>query len=551
MELGSGSILNNRYRIIKRLGQGGFAITYLAGDLQMEKEVVIKEFFPYTLASRDRESVAVLPPAGELQIIYQKYRHDFLKEAKIQASLFEITGVVKVLGYFEENETVYEVMEYVDGITLRMFLEEHGELRDFSSVWKQMEPVLEAVAAIHERGYVHRDISPDNIMVQRDGRLKLMDFGASRMYQPDADRQKTMTVLIKDGFTPPEQYNAHGKQGPWTDIYALSAVLYYLLTGYTPESAMERRVRDTLFLPSEFGCEISPETEIKLVSRGLALDPKERYQSVREMENDLVGEAEQVPVEKKKRSDFLPSVVLLTAVAACSAAAAVAFAGSLHLKPPAQAQEYDRDSAESTALRKFLQKHAVSKEKTEKGTVYRLKEADAAALNLTSDINFLNMTREDLLSAYAQDGIRVETVSDQADLTVTEQYGTDSVYFIKTQRLSVPQNDCLVVVKYDLCSEKIHQISIGFQEDTEDLTALCGISSETLQIVQNCLQLPDSYGVDEKELLDDFSRMEAKEPAWMSGFYLGREAKLLIIHTDASFAPTIHFVSFEDGISGL
>ena len=302
MELGSGSILNNRYRIIKRLGQGGFAITYLAGDLQMEKEVVIKEFFPYTLASRDRESVAVLPPAGELQIIYQKYRHDFLKEAKIQASLFEITGVVKVLGYFEENETVYEVMEYVDGITLRMFLEEHGELRDFSSVWKQMEPVLEAVAAIHERGYVHRDISPDNIMVQRDGRLKLMDFGASRMYQPDADRQKTMTVLIKDGFTPPEQYNAHGKQGPWTDIYALSAVLYYLLTGYTPESAMERRVRDTLFLPSEFGCEISPETEIKLVSRGLALDPKERYQSVREMENDLVGEAEQVPVEKKKRS---------------------------------------------------------------------------------------------------------------------------------------------------------------------------------------------------------------------------------------------------------
>ena len=269
------------------------------------------------------------------------------------------------------------------------------------------------------------------------------------------------------------------------------------------------------------------------------------------MENDLVGEAEQVPVEKKKRSDFLPSVVLLTAVAACSAAAAVAFAGSLHLKPPAQAQEYDRDSAESTALRKFLQKHAVSKEKTEKGTVYRLKEADAAALNLTSDINFLNMTREDLLSAYAQDGIRVETVSDQADLTVTEQYGTDSVYFIKTQRLSVPQNDCLVVVKYDLCSEKIHQISIGFQEDTEDLTALCGISSETLQIVQNCLQLPDSYRVDEKELLDDFSRMEAKEPAWMSGFYLGREAKLLIIHTDASFAPTIHFVSFEDGISGL
>ena len=539
MELGSGSILNNRYRIIKRLGQGGFAITYLAGDLQMEKEVVIKEFFPYTLASRDRESVAVLPPAGELQIIYQKYRHDFLKEAKIQASLFEITGVVKVLGYFEENETVYEVMEYVDGITLRMFLEEHGELRDFSSVWKQMEPVLEAVAAIHERGYVHRDISPDNIMVQRDGRLKLMDFGASRMYQPDADRQKTMTVLIKDGFTPPEQYNAHGKQGPWTDIYALSAVLYYLLTGYTPESAMERRVRDTLFLPSEFGCEISPETEIKLVSRGLALDPKERYQSVREMENDLVGEAEQVPVEKKKRSDFLPSVVLLTAVAACSAAAAVAFAGSLHLKPPAQAQEYDRDSAESTALRKFLQKHAVSK------------EADAAALNLTSDINFLNMTREDLLSAYAQDGIRVETVSDQADLTVTEQYGTDSVYFIKTQRLSVPQNDCLVVVQYDLCSEKIHQISIGFQEDTEDFTALCGISSETLQIVQNCLQLPDSYRVDEKELLDDFSRMEAKEPAWMSGFYLGREAKLLIIHTDASFAPTIHFVSFEDGISGL
>lgn len=552
MELASGTILNQRYRIVKKLGQGGFAITYLAGDLQLKKRVVIKEFFPYAMASRDGESAAVLPPEGELQKTYLKYKKDFLKEAIIQASLFEITGVVKVLGYFEENDTVYEVMEYVDGITLRAFLEEHGELLNFTQVWKQMLPVLEAVAAIHERGYVHRDISPDNIMVQKDGRLKLMDFGASRVYQTDTDRQKTMTVLIKDGFTPPEQYDSHGKQGPWTDIYALAAVFYYLLTGYTPESAMERQVQDTLFLPSEFGCEIPPETEMKLVSKGLSLNPKERYQSVWEMESDLVGAETQAPREQKRRKDFLPAAVLLAAAALCSVAAAAAFADSLHLEPPTQAQEYDRDSAKNTELKQYLEEHAASEEETEDGIVYQLKEADAEALSLTSDVNFLNLTREDLLSGYEKEGFHVETVSEKADLTVTEQYGTDTVKFLKTQRLSVPEKDCLVFVNYDLYSEKIHRISIRLQEDTEDLAALSDISNETLQIVQSCLRLPDSAREGKKEFPEDFSEMAAQieegNQASVAGLYLGRDAKLLMLHTDASSGLTVHVIPFKDGI---
>ena len=196
---------------------------------------------------------------------------------------------------FEANNTAYIVMEYLEGITLKQYLGKYGVLQ-FRNLIEMMLPLLEALIEIHSQGLIHRDISPDNIMVQHNGKLKLMDFGAARDYTESGN--KSLTVILKPGYAPPEQYQTHGVQGPWTDIYALCATIYKCLTGITPPDAIARVMDDKFKEPDQLDGKLSPDIK-KILWKGMNIFPEERYQDIVEFGED-VCDALFIPEENKK-----------------------------------------------------------------------------------------------------------------------------------------------------------------------------------------------------------------------------------------------------------
>ena len=204
-------------------------------------------------------------------------------------------GIVKILDFFEANNTAYIVMEYLEGITLKQYLGKYGVLQ-FRNLIEMMLPLLEALIEIHSQGLIHRDISPDNIMVQHNGKLKLMDFGAARDYTESGN--KSLTVILKPGYAPPEQYQTHGVQGPWTDIYALCATIYKCLTGITPPDAIARVMDDKFKEPDQLDGKLSPDIK-KILWKGMNIFPEERYQDIVEFGED-VYDALFTPEENKK-----------------------------------------------------------------------------------------------------------------------------------------------------------------------------------------------------------------------------------------------------------
>ena len=467
-DLSKGIILNDRYRIGQKLGEGGFALTYLAEDLELGQNVVLKEYFPYTLSERDEEG-NVRPIPGEKAVYFQQGKERFLKEAKIQASLFEIPGVVKVLGYFEARDTVYEVMEWINGTTLRKYLENNGEIPVFAEAYGMLEPVFEAVSMIHERGYLHRDISPDNIMVQEDGKVKLLDFGTARQYLANLEQMKTMTVYIKDGFTPLEQYDPHGKQGPWTDIYSLSAVLYFLMTGYTPDNARERQMQDTLFVPSEFGCSIDPETEAKLMKKGLAVNGEERYRSVADMQEDLFGKEQ--PEEQKTSNRRVVIPVLLTACGLflLSLFAGIAWKKSTDLPESVIAGAYDRGSEKYDSFLAFVKDNALDVKDTEDGTVYFLDREAVQEWGEPSNQPLFPCSWDDVTARMGADA--PDTVLDAEDiLTVTDKgYGSLDTSFMNRTQYELP-NGCRIRVSTEIITGRLYSVRLSqMEEDMEEL----------------------------------------------------------------------------------
>lgn len=204
-------------------------------------------------------------------------------------------GIVKILDFFEANNTAYIVMEYLEGITLKQYLGKYGVIQ-FRNLIEMMLPLREALIEIHSQGLIHRDISPDNIMVQHNGKLKLMDFGAARDYTESGN--KSLTVILKPGYAPPEQYQTHGVQGPWTDIYALCATIYKCLTGITPPDAIARVMDDKFKEPDQLDGKLSPDIK-KILWKGMNIFPEERYQDIVEFGED-VYDALFTPEENKK-----------------------------------------------------------------------------------------------------------------------------------------------------------------------------------------------------------------------------------------------------------
>lgn len=273
--------LNGKYLVGKVIGEGGFGITYIGFNMETDLPVAIKEYFPSELATRDTSQGNVITIfSGEAKDLYRDGLEKYLREARNLSMFSDLPGIVTVKDFFYENETAYIIMEYINGMTLKQYLTKVGGRMKQNEVIKMMKPVLESMNKIHEVGIIHRDISPDNIMITRNKQIKLTDFGAARVF--DTEDNKSITVVLKRGYAPEEQYRAKGNQGPWTDVYALCATMYRMITGVTPQEALERIIEDSVEPLSKYDSSIWPETEYAIM-KGLSLRAQDRFQNVDEL----------------------------------------------------------------------------------------------------------------------------------------------------------------------------------------------------------------------------------------------------------------------------
>lgn len=286
-------ILNGKYLIGRVIGMGGFGITYVGWDFYQSRKVCIKEYFPRSVAARRQQgsgqsvsvqySLSVFTQNTEqAQYAYAEGLKSYIKEAENLSKFYLMHGIVSVRDFFYGNNTAYIVMEYIDGMNMKRYAAAKGGKLHPKELFSILRDVLSALNEVHKSNIIHRDISPDNIMITRDLQAKLIDFGAAKDYSIC----RNGPVLLKHGYAPPEQYEQDGKQGPWTDVYSMCASIYYLLTGIRIQNARERMGQDQVKLLQIMGVPVSERQDLA-IAKGLSLIPEERYQTVGELYQDL------------------------------------------------------------------------------------------------------------------------------------------------------------------------------------------------------------------------------------------------------------------------
>ena len=279
------TIIHGSYCIGRVLGFGGFGITYIGADLRNGGAVAVKEYYPSGFVTRIPGNTLV--EASSNYRLFARGKDNFLQEARM---IYHCRNphIPSIYSLFEENGTAYYIMEYLEGNDLRRYLSaSNGRLE-----WSLLEPIvlqiMDALIAVHREGIIHRDVSPDNIYLSSDNTAKLIDFGAARALSTD----KSRSVILKKGYAPLEQYQSHGRQGPWTDIYALGGTMYRALTGEMPEESVERLRNDTLRPPSSFGIRL-PQAVDYAVMKAMRLREEDRFQRVEDFLSAITGQSKE------------------------------------------------------------------------------------------------------------------------------------------------------------------------------------------------------------------------------------------------------------------
>ena len=292
------TIIHGSYCIGKVLGFGGFGITYIGADLRNGGAVAVKEYYPSGFVTRIPGNTQV--ESSSNYRLFARGKDNFLQEARMIYHC-QNPHIPRIFSLFEENGTAYYIMEYLEGSDLRQYLRaNNGRLE-----WHLLEPItlqiMDALAAVHREGIIHRDVSPDNIYLSRDNTAKLIDFGAARALSTDRSR----SVILKKGYAPPEQYQSHGKQGPWTDIYALGGTMYRALTGEMPPESVERIRNDTMRNPSSYGIRL-PQTVDRAIMKAMDLREEKRFQRVEDFLYALTGQSKE---QENRRFGLFDGVV--------------------------------------------------------------------------------------------------------------------------------------------------------------------------------------------------------------------------------------------------
>lgn len=313
LHIDPGTELIGRYIVGRALGYGGFGVTYIGWDTQLKRKVAIKEYLPSEFATRmiHHQDLMVANSEKKRQQFLDGMKK-FLQEGQKLAQVSNIDGIVRMYDSFEANNTAYIVMEYLDGETLASYLEHTGQISEQQALDLIM-PVLQALEVVHEKGIIHRDIAPDNIFLATDQagnlKVKLIDFGAAKF--ATTSHSKSLTVIIKPGYSPEEQYRSNGDQGPYTDVYAIAAVLYRMVTGVQPPDAFERRTaieskkKDLLVEPGQYNKDLSSNFEIALLN-AMNVRIEDRTATVADFEDELISFE---PVKRRgssiRRIDFM------------------------------------------------------------------------------------------------------------------------------------------------------------------------------------------------------------------------------------------------------
>lgn len=274
---------SGKYIIDRVIGIGGFGITYAGHHRVLGTSVAIKELFISGHSFRKNNSCAVYTQDIEPEK-YQKLRNRFVEEAQTLTKL-KHPHVVKVLDVFEDNNTEYIVMEYVQGETLQQKIKRAGPIT-FRDAVNYIAQLCEAVEYIHSKHILHRDIKPDNVMITPEELVVLIDFGSARSFVHD--EVQNHTTILTQGYAPIEQYSARTKKGNYTDIYALGAVFYFVLTGEKPLESTSR-ICEKMKSPHEINADI-PEDVNRTIMKAMAVNPEDRYQTVASFKKDLLGD---------------------------------------------------------------------------------------------------------------------------------------------------------------------------------------------------------------------------------------------------------------------
>lgn len=319
--------LADRYIIGTVVGFGGFGVLYRAWDRKLEHMVAIKEYYPAGMVTRIPGQKEVILYTGKKHDEYKNGLTRFLDEARNTARFSSNPNIVNVFDFFEENGTAYMVMEFLEGVSLKEYISRAGGRLPWQQAVEIGLRIIDALKDVHGAKILHRDLSPDNVFMCDDGKIKLLDFGAARF--TGLDDEKTRTIVLKMGFAPPEQYRSKSQQGPCTDIYALGATLYRAITGLTPDESVNRQDSinhnegDTLKPMSQF-VEGIPQYLDNAVLRAMALEPTLRFQNVQQMADALQNKksyadlAREIRRRKRRRAVGIAASLMILAAGAAA-----------------------------------------------------------------------------------------------------------------------------------------------------------------------------------------------------------------------------------------